>query len=74
VPSIRLIVHLYHVLACSRNNTTRIEHHASNGVVVGVGVVDRSGTEIPDLSLLAREKCGDIGGGDLPEYSCLRLQ
>src|SRR3569833_57092 len=39
LPTFHLIVHLDHVLAGGRDDPPRIEHHAGDGVVVGVGVV-----------------------------------
>jgi hypothetical protein len=49
LPSLDLIVHLDHVLAGRADNPSRIKHHAGDGVVVGVGVVDRPCSEIPYL-------------------------
>lgn len=51
MPPISLIIDLDHILACSGHNAARVEHHAGDGVVVGVRVVDGAGAEIPDLTI-----------------------
>lgn len=43
------IVHLDYVLAGSTDNTSDIEHHAGDGIVVSIGIVDGPGAQIPDL-------------------------
>lgn len=53
MPAISLIIHLDHILASSGNNTSCIKHHARNGVVVGVRIVDRPCTEVPNLSTVS---------------------
>jgi len=56
VPSVCLVVDLDYVCTCCRNNPTRVEHHAANGVVVSVSVSDGAGSEIPDLCMLVGEQ------------------
>lgn len=51
VVAIGLIVHFGDVFSCGRYDASVVEHHACDGVVVGVGVVDGSGSEIPDLGV-----------------------
>ena len=49
MPSVSLVVHLDHILARGRDDAAVVEHHARDGVVVGVRVVDGACAEIPDL-------------------------
>jgi hypothetical protein len=49
VAAVRLVVYLDYRLAGCRNNAAGIKHHAGDGVVVCVGVVDGASPEIPDL-------------------------
>jgi hypothetical protein len=55
VTALGLVIYLDNVFASGRNNAARVEHHACYRVVVGVGVVDGTSPEIPDLTLLALE-------------------
>ena len=54
MPPIRLIVHLRHTLAGRSHDTARVEHHTRDWIVVGVGVVDGAGSEVPDLESCQR--------------------
>jgi hypothetical protein len=49
VAAVSLIVHLDYRFASCGNDVARVKHHACDGVVVGIGVEDRTGPEIPDL-------------------------
>lgn len=49
MPPVRLVVHFRHALADCGDDAAGVEHHARDGVVVGVGVVDGAGSEVPDL-------------------------
>lgn len=49
VTAIRLVIYLDHIFAGSRDDTARIEHHAGDGLVVSVGVVDGACAEVPNL-------------------------
>lgn len=49
VPPINFIVDLGNRVARSSDDTARIEHHACDGIIVGVGVVDGAGAEVPYL-------------------------
>ena len=44
-----LVVYLDDILAGSRHDVASVEHHAGDGVIIGVGVVDRAGAEVPYL-------------------------
>lgn len=52
MPPIGLVVNLRHALAGRGHDAARVEHHARDWVVVGVGVVDGAGPEIPDLGIV----------------------
>ena len=49
MPPVRLIVYFRHSLAGRGDDATGVKHHARDRVVVGVGVVDGAGSEVPDL-------------------------
>jgi hypothetical protein len=49
VPAVRLVVYLGDVVAGGRHDAAAVEHHARDGRVVGVRVVDGAGAEVPDL-------------------------
>jgi hypothetical protein len=49
VAAISLIVHLDYRFAGCGNDVARVEHHTCYGVVVGIGIEDGTGPEIPDL-------------------------
>jgi hypothetical protein len=49
VAAVGLVVYLDYRLASCRNDAAGIKHHAGDGVVVCVGVVDGASPEIPDL-------------------------
>lgn len=49
MPTIGLIVDLRHVLTCGGDDAPGVKLHRRHGVIVGVGVVDGSGTEVPYL-------------------------
>lgn len=49
VSSICLVVDLDNILASCTDDTTRVEHHAGDGVVIGISVGDGASSEIPDL-------------------------
>lgn len=51
MPPIRAIVDFRDAFACRSNDSTRVEHHACDGVVVSVGVDDAAGTKVPYLVL-----------------------
>lgn len=61
MPPVRLVVDLGRALADRGHDPAGIEHHARDRVVVGVGVVDGAGPEVPDLG-------GPVSG----EISCGR--
>jgi hypothetical protein len=44
-----LIVHFDNVFSSSRDDPPRIEHHAGDAIVVGVGIVDGACPEVPYL-------------------------
>jgi hypothetical protein len=73
VAAVGLVVDLYNVFASSRNNAARVEHHACDRVVVGVGIVDGASPEVPDLATLATKQC-PLERLDLLECFCLRYQ
>ncbi len=64
MPPIRLVVNLGHALADRSDYPTRVEHHARDRVVVGVGVVDGAGSEVPDLEASQRSRFADGMGWD----------
>ena len=49
MPPIRLVVNLGYAFARRSHDPAGVEHHARDRVVVGVGVVDGTGSEVPDL-------------------------
>lgn len=49
MPAVGLVVDLDDGLARGGDDAARVEHHARDGIVVGVGVVDGAGAEVPDL-------------------------
>lgn len=49
VPSIRPVVDFRYRLTCRGNDAPRIEHHACDGIFVGVGIDDGACAEIPYL-------------------------
>jgi hypothetical protein len=53
VAAVSLVVDLDHTFAGCRNNAARVEHHAGDGVVVGICVVDGTSPKIPDLSFVS---------------------
>ena len=40
VPAVRLVVDFDDVFACGGDNAARVEHHAGNRVIVGIGVIN----------------------------------
>ena len=53
VPAVGLVVDFRHALAYGGHDAAGVEHHACDGAVVGVGVVDGAGAEVPDLGEVA---------------------
>ena len=49
MPAVGLVVDFRHALADGGHDAAGVEHHACDGAVVGVGVVDGAGAEVPDL-------------------------
>lgn len=49
MPPVRLVVYFRQSLAGRGDDATGVKHHARDRVVVGVGVVDGAGSEVPDL-------------------------
>lgn len=47
---ISLVVYLRHGLPSRSHDAAGVEHHARDWIVVGVGVVDGAGSEVPDLN------------------------
>lgn len=47
---ISLIVDLRHGLTDCSDDAPRVEHHARDWIIVGIGVVDGAGSEVPDLN------------------------
>jgi hypothetical protein len=56
VTAFGLVVYLDNIFASGGNNAARVEHHTCYRVVVGIGVVDGTSPEIPDLTLLVLEQ------------------
>jgi hypothetical protein len=61
VAAVGLVVDLDDALAGCGNNAARVEHHAGNGVVVGIGVVDGASPKIPDLCFISMQE-GTVAG------------
>jgi len=40
VPAVRLVVDFDDVFTCGGDNAARVEHHASDRIIVGVGVIN----------------------------------
>jgi hypothetical protein len=53
VAAVSLVVDLDNALTCCRDDASRVEHHAGDGVVVGICVVDGTSPKIPDLSFVS---------------------
>lgn len=49
VATVSLVIHFHYILARCGDDAACVKHHAGDGVVVGVGIVDRASPEIPDL-------------------------
>ena len=58
---VRLVVYFRHSLAGRGDDATGVKHHARDRVVVGVGVVDGAGSEVPDLE--GHGFVSGVGGG-----------
>ena len=56
MPAVRLVVDFGDALADGGDDAAGVEHHARDGAVVGVGVVDGAGAEVPDLCVCERER------------------
>ena len=61
MPAISPVVDLGYDLACRGDDPASVKHHACDGVVVGVGVDDGAGAEVPLLEVgLARVSYGQM--------------
>ena len=51
--SVSLVVDFHHILASGRHYVSCVEHHACDGIVVGIGIENSTSTKVPYLNIVS---------------------